>query len=166
MKKIFFILAAAAMVACQGNNPVNPEEDKNTTFAKARYFEILGTNTVPNVEGENSDQPFTMDSVRAEVLITTDSTVSVNLYQINFSSKMPVTIDMTIPDVAFSRLTNGIVLSGDNIIPMMGSRPVDRYLISHLDGSLTADSFRIVNNYGPYQGCIYAGAVTKMLESN
>ena len=89
MKKFFFILAAATLfVACNQNKPADPEEQQKATFAKAMYFETMGTNTVPNVEGDNKDLPFVMDSVKSDVLIKTDTTLDINLYQISFVSAM------------------------------------------------------------------------------
>ena len=165
MKKLFYVLAAAMIVtACNQNNPDTPEDQSKAAFAKANYFEALGTNTVPNVEGENKDQPFSMDSVRVEAVIVTDTTLDINLYGINFSSKMPVTIDMVIPGARYIRTAEKITLSGEGIIPTMGGNPFDRYVINALTGTITSDSLVFTNSYGQYAGCTYAGKVTKMEE--
>lgn len=165
MKKLFYLLAAAAIVsACNSKDKNEPEDQTKVSFAKAAYFEALGTNTVPNVEGENKDMPFCMDSVRVEAVIVTDSTLDINLYGINFSSKMPVTIDMIIPGAKYTRTAEKIILYGDGIIPTMGGNPFDRYVINALAGSITADSLVFTNSYGQYAGCTYAGKITKMAE--
>ena len=84
MKKLFYVLAVAMIVtACNQNTPETPEEQSKTAFVKATYFEAVGTNTVPNVEGEQKDQPFSLDNVRVEVVIVTESTLDINLYGIN-----------------------------------------------------------------------------------
>jgi hypothetical protein len=164
-KKIFFVIAVAAtLAACNQNTPDNPADQNNAAFAKATYFEALGKNTVPNVEGENKDQPFQMDSVRVEAKIVTDSTLDICLYGINFSSRMPVTIDMVIPVAKYTRTTGKITISGENIAPTMGGNPFDRYMITGLNGFITADSLVFTNNYGTYTGCSYAGKITKMQE--
>ena len=161
MKKIFFIIAAAtAFVACDPHKPDSPEEQKNADFAKATHFEASGTNTVPNVEGENHDLPFTMDGIRAEVVIVTDNTLDIYLYAINFSSKMPVTIDMVIPGASYTRTDNRITISGDNIVPLMGEREFDKYVVTALNGFITSDSLYVNNGYGPYPDCTYAGKIT------
>ena len=165
MKKLFYVLAVAMIVtACNQNTPETPEEQSKTAFVKATYFEALGTNTVPNVEGENKDQPFSLDNVRVEAVITTDSTLDINLYGINFSSKMPVTIDMVIPGAKYSRTAEKITLYGDSIIPTMGGNPFDRYVINDLTGTITSDSLFFTNSYGQYAGCTYAGKITKIEE--
>lgn len=165
MKKIFtFVALAAVCAACNTNSPETPEEQTKAAFAKATYFEALGKNTVPNVEGENHDLPFELDSVRASVNIVSDNTLDINLYGISFSSKMPVTIDMVIPAAAFVRTAEKITVSGDNIVPLMGDKPFDRYIITGLNGYITADSLVVVNNYGSYADCVYAGKITKMEE--
>ena len=90
MKKLVFLLATMlVLTACDENKPETAEEQASVTFAKATYFEASGTNTVPNVEGEKKDQPFSMDNVRAEVVMQADNTLYINLYGIKFASKMP-----------------------------------------------------------------------------
>lgn len=162
MKKIFFVAAvAAALVACNQNTPDDPQSG-STAFDQASYFEALGTNTVPNVEGEGKDQPFVLDSVRVEAKMVTDSTLDLYLYVIRFASKMPVSIDMVIPAAKYTRTANRITLSGEDIIPTMGGNPFDRYVITGLKGYVTADSLVFSNNYGTYNDCSYAGKITKM----
>lgn len=162
MKKILLFVAVALMIAAcnKKDEPENPASQ--TSFAKATLFEALGTNTVPNVEGEQHNLPYSLDSVRVEAVIVTDSTLDIKLYGINFSSKMPVTIDMVIPAVSYTRTVEKITLSGDSIIPTMGGNPFNRYVIYDLSGTITADSLTFTNTYGTYTGCTYAGKITKM----
>ena len=162
MKKILLFVAAALMIAAcnKKDEPENPASQ--TSFAKATLFEALGTNTVPNVEGEQHNLPYSLDSVRVEAVIVTDSTLDIKLYGINFSSKMPVTIDMVIPAVSYTRTVEKITISGDSIIPTMGGNPFNRYVIYDLSGTITADSITFTNTYGTYTGCTYAGKITKM----
>ena len=162
MKKILFFVAVALLIAAcnKKDEPENPASQ--TSFAKATLFEALGTNTVPNVEGEQHHLPYTLDSVRVEAVIVTDSTLDIKLYGINFSSKMPVTIDMVIPAVSYTRTVEKITISGDSIIPTMGGNPFNRYAIYDLSGTITADSLTFTNTYGTYTGCTYAGKITKM----
>lgn len=162
MKKILLFVAAALMIAAcnKKDEPENPASQ--TSFAKATLFEALGTNTVPNVEGEQHHLPYSLDSVRVEAVIVTDSTLDIKLYGINFSSKMPVTIDMVIPAVSYTRTMEKITISGDSIIPTMGGNPFNRYAIYDLSGTITADSFTFTNTYGTYTGCTYAGKITKI----
>ena len=162
MKKILLFVAVALMIAAcnKKDEPENPASQ--TSFAKATLFEALGTNTVPNVEGEQHHLPYSLDSVRVEAVIVTDSTLDIKLYGINFSSKMPVTIDMVIPAVSYTRTIEKITISGDSIIPTMGGNPFNRYVIYNLSGTITADSLTFTNTYGTYTGCTYAGKITKM----
>ena len=162
MKKILLFVAVALMIAACNtkDEPENPASQ--TSFAKATLFEALGTNTVPNVEGEQHNLPYSLDSVRVEAVIVTDSTLDIKLYGINFSSKMPVTIDMVIPAVSYTRTVEKITISGDSIIPTMGGNPFNRYAIYDLSGTITADSLTFTNTYGTYTGCTYAGKITKM----
>lgn len=166
MKKIYLLLAAVGIfAACNPNEPSPAGGNTPSTavaFADAKYFAALGTNTVPNVEGEAKDQPFTMDSVRSEVVLLSDSTLNIYLYGINFSSKMPVTIDMTIPGVSYTRTAKKLILAGDSIVPLMGERAFDRYVITKLTGSITEKEFKLKNGYGTYADCTYEGIITDM----
>lgn len=161
MKKILFILAfATALVACNNkNNPDSPEDQQKAAFIKAHYFEAIGINSVPS-------EQYTQDSVIVKAYLSNENIVTIELYGVGFSSRMPLTIDMSIPNVKGARTAERITLSGDSIIPMMGERPFDRYIITDLNGYITPDSLVFVNNYGTYEDCKYAGKITKMLESN
>lgn len=162
-RKIFLAVAVAAtLAACNQNTPDNATDQGNADFAKATYFEALGMNTVPNVEGENKDQPFRLDSVRVEAIVVSNSTLDICLYGINFSSRMPVSIDMVIPGATYTRTIDKITISGENIAPTMGGNPFDKYMITGLSGYVTADSLVFSNNYGTYTGCSYAGKITSM----
>lgn len=166
MKKIYFLLAAVGILAaCDPNEPSKPggnTPSSEVAFADAKYFEVIGTSIVPNVEGESHDQPFQMDSVRSEIILTTDTTLDIYLFGINFSSKMPVTIDMTIPGVSYKRTAESLILTGDSIIPLMGEMPFARYVITALTGTLTEDEFKLKNGYGSYADCTYEGEVSDM----
>lgn len=159
MKKILFLMAAVSMLAaCNQNKPETPEEQEQTAFRNAHFFEVIGTNMVPSEE-------YTQDSVHALAYVE-DSAVTIEIYGVGFSSRMPLTIDMVIEDIDYSRTAEMITLSGDSIVPLMGDRPFDRYIITNLRGYISADSLVITNNYGSYQNCRFAGKVIKMLESN
>ena len=73
-------------------------------------------------------------------------------------------IDMVIPGVQYTRTADKIILSGDNIIPTMGNKPVERYEVTNLTGTITADLLTITNNYATYENCTYHGEITKMEE--
>ena len=171
MKKFFFILATATLfVACNQNKPADPEEQQKATFAKAMYFETLGTNTVPNVEGDNKDLPFVMDSVRAEVVIVSDTTLDLYLYKIAFASAMAqrALINMTLPALKYTRTVDKITFSGENIDVLMGVKS-SGYISTKVTGYITADSLVVANDYsspkrGSYPGCSYAGKVIDMQE--
>ncbi len=171
MKKIFFILAAAAaLVACNQNKPDSPEEQQKAAFVKAMYFEALGTNTVPNVEGDKKNLPFVMDSVKSDVLIKTDTTLDINLYQISFASAMAkyVKINMTLPGLKYTRTADKITFTGENIDILQGDKS-SGYISTKVTGYITSDSLVLTNDYnnpkrGSYPGCSYAGKVIDMQE--
>ena len=163
MKKIFYLAALVVLLAaCNENTPETPAQ--TVSFAQAALFEAMGANTVPNVDGELHDQAFVKDSVRVEAKIVSDSTLDIYLYGINFSSRMPMTIDMVIPAAQYERTTEHITFFGDSIVPMMGGNPFAKYIITGLSGTISADSLVFTNNYGTYLDCSYAGMITKLAE--
>lgn len=157
MKKFFYLAVAVTMLAaCNQNNPDSPGEQKKTEFAKAKYFEVVGTSYVPSGD-------YTQENARAFARITENNKVVIEFDSITFATRMPY-ISMTIEDINYSRSGEQITLSGDSIIPLMGSRPFDRYMITGLKGYITADSLVFTNNYGSYENCKFAGKVVKMEE--
>jgi hypothetical protein len=156
MKKVFAFFAMAAMfAACNTNTPVNPDEQKREEFAKATFFEVIGTNKVPS-------ESYTQDSVRAEAFVKDGNIVSINLYGVGFSARMPLTIDMTIDSISSTRTADRIILSAETVIPTMGGKPFNRYPVVNLNGYISADSLVFTNNYGVYENCSFAGKIISM----
>ena len=143
MKKVLCMLAVAAMlVACKEKN--KPEEPAEKPFD----YVAVGTIHVPIPE-------FSKEGVTVEVWLK-EQKADIYLYEVTFSDRMPLTINMMIPDVDYVRTEVEITLSGDQIAPMMGENPVDRYMVANLQGKITKDSMFISNSFGNY-ACEYKG---------
>lgn len=97
-----------------------------------------GNVTVTNGDGEGID--YVRNDVEAELTLNTErqGTCNVLLKKVSFSSKMPVTIDMTIAYINIDQDGN---LSGDSIVPwagLFGEYP--KYTIRNLKGKVSYDS--------------------------
>lgn len=120
---------------------------------KDNAYEAYGLLTIPS-------SGFTKENVRTKVVLVTDNLLDIYMFDVKFATLMPVTIDMVISGVAYTRTTDGIRFSGDGIVPTAGNKPYDKYIVTDLVGRITADSLCLSNNYGDTPS-IYAGARTK-----
>lgn len=141
MKRILPALFAAALslapVACGTDEPevVLPE----TTG------ELTGSFSIVNSDGTT----FAMDNIRSDYEIL-DGTVDITLYEISFSPRMPMTLDMTIPGVKLSQVSGGYSLSADSIVPLALGRPFEQYMVTDLTGTLTTTGLSLKMDIG---GC-------------
>lgn len=141
MKRILPALFAAALslapVACGTDEPevVLPE----TTG------ELTGSFSIVNSDGTT----FAMDNIRSDYEIL-DGTVDITLYEISFSPRMPMTLDMTIPGVKISQVSGGYSLSADSIVPLALGRPFEQYMVTKLTGTLTTTGLSLKMDIG---GC-------------
>lgn len=141
MKRILPALFAAALslapVACGTDEPevVLPE----TTG------ELTGSFSIVNSDGTT----FAMDNIRSDYEIL-DGTVDITLYEISFSPRMPMTLDMTIPGVKISQVSGGYSLSADSIVPLALGRPFEQYMVNKLTGTLTTTGLSLKMDIG---GC-------------
>lgn len=141
MKRIFQALFAAtlslALVACGTDEPevVLPE----TTG------ELTGSFSIVNSDGTT----FAMDNIRSDYEIL-DGTVDITLYEISFSPRMPMTLDMTIPGVKISQVSGGYSLSAESIVPLALGRPFEQYMVTKLTGTLSTTGLSLKMDIG---GC-------------
>lgn len=106
---------------------------------------------------------FEMEDIRATYELEEDGTLDVSLYDVSFSSKMPVLLSrMVLPDVPYTRTGNQLTLSSTaEIIPLMEMRgelvPYERYVCTDLTGTLTTDCLVLSMKLGGFQ-TDYTGA--------
>lgn len=77
-------------------------------------------------------------------------TIDLNLYQVKFVPQMPMTIDLTIPEITFQDSDNGIKFSADSIAPTMGGNPYPNYAAKNLTGKIVGDSLFFDVVFGTY----------------
>ena len=148
MRKILTLFIAAGLLA--SCHIVTPEEPiPNDTKA----YEAYGLLTVPS-------SGFTKENVRTKVVLTDAATLDIYMYEVKFATMMPVTIDMVISGVNYTKTAQTITFRGDSIVPTAGGKRYDKYIVTELEGSITADSLCLTNNYGDTP-TTYQGALTK-----
>lgn len=74
------------------------------------------------------------------------ATASVTIHQIKFVPQMPITIDVTIPDIVLTVSGGKTLLSCESVDPIAMGGPYPRYHVSGLSGALEGDnlSFRLL----------------------
>jgi len=138
MKRIAFILIASLMAfcACEKDPVYEPFDDAD----------YRGVVTV-EYQGVNYDN----NNISVEVDVDdATGTLTIDLYQIKFVPQMPVTVDVTIPGVKYSEAEGVLTFSGDNIIPLSGVVPVERYLVTGLSGTIKDRQCSFSLNFGAF----------------
>ncbi|MBR1926582.1 MAG: hypothetical protein IJ840_02345 [Bacteroidales bacterium] len=140
MKTNFFILAIAAslLFACKGNEDDQPITPSNADF--------VGTVSV-TYQGE----PFDNEDIEVNFTPSEDGrTASLIIYKIRFVPQMPVTIDVTIPDINVSVTGNVLTLTKDTVIPLAMGGEYPRYTVTGLNGKIEGEELVFSLNFGDY----------------
>ena len=136
LNRMILAFAALALLAC------NKEEKNETPVAEAGDYK--GVVTVEASSG-------TFDNEDIEVNFTPSedgATASITINKIRFVPQMPVTIDVTIPNVGLTSTKNGFQLACDNVIPLAMGGEYERYTVTNLTGSLKNDELTFSLNFG------------------
>lgn len=141
MKQFIYSLLAVtfvfSVISCTESDDDNggsnhPDGTNQSTF--------VGTLTVDQLNGTN----YVMDSVKI-TLIPNDTTskMAMVMYQVRFSSHMPVKLDMTVRNITYVPNQKGSVLTGDSLVPFAMGGAFAKYIITGLNGSVVDDSLRV-----------------------
>ena len=135
--KLFFAaLAAVALMGCgkaEPETPIVPEES-----------DYKGTVTV-QYQGE----PFDNENIQVNFTPAEDGkTASITIYQIRFVPKLPVTIDVTIPNVAIQSTPEKILLSCETTVPLAMGGEFPRYTVTNLEGEIVGQEMAFSLNFG------------------
>lgn len=131
------------------NNPDVSNQDTTSISEPdvSNQHTYVGILTVDQLNGSF----FTMDSVSISMTANdTTNTMNMVMYQVKFSSRMPIKLDMTVRDLAYVSNQHGYVLSGDSIVPFAFGGPFADYTITQLNGSIADDSLIVSMNCGRY----------------
>jgi len=130
--KMLTVLAVAAIfiTACgKDNNPEPPVIEDGT---------YVGTMTVYN--GIDGQLHYQQNNVSIKIEKGDGNIVNIEILQVKFDERMPMTIDVTIPEVTTVDTETGFSLSADNIIPIAMGSQSDNFKMNDLNGSITRQS--------------------------
>ncbi len=116
---------------------------------------------------EIGDALFEMTDVRVEYGFDEAGKLDISMYDVSFSSKMPVTLNrVVLPDVPYTKSGATLTLSGTDIIPLMEMRgelvPYERYLCTDLTGTITLEKMVLSMKLGGFQ-TDYTGILSSSL---
>lgn len=133
---IFAALVAMTLIGCGKAEPETPIVPEKSDYK--------GTVTVM-YKGE----PFDNENIQVNFTPSEDGkTASIIIYKIRFVPQMPVTIDVTIPNVAVQSTTEKILLSCERTIPLAMGGEYPRYTVTDLKGEIVGKEMSFSLNFG------------------
>ena len=130
MKQLFTVLLAAGMlfVACDKNDDKN-ETLENETMTNQSF---KGTLIVDLTDGS----AYTQEDVTVDYAITDTAGFVLTFNQVSFSPRMPMKLDMSIPNVSYVIVGSEITLAGNGIVPLAMGKEFEQYTITNLEGTI------------------------------
>ena len=150
MNRVTMLLMAAALLLSQS---CTKENGSNEEPLVANEYEYSGTMTVTAGGTDNVSE-----DVAVDCLLDKDAhTMKILFHKVKFVPQMPVSLDVTVPDVGYSEKGGSVKFSGDGIVPLSGGTvPFPKYTVTALSGTLTATGITLRLNFGDYP-VIYTG---------
>ena len=129
---------AALLSGCGQAGPETPVSPEVSDYA--------GTVTVIY-----KDAPFDNKNIRVRFTPSEDSmSASITIYQIRFVPQMPVTIDVTIPDITLLSTHEKITLSCERVVPLALGGEYPKYTVTDLQGEIIGKELSFSLNFGDY----------------
>lgn len=101
------------------------------------------------------------EGVEVNADIDKDGVLTLVFHKVKFVPQMPVSLDVTVPDVKYSREADGsLVLSGDGIVPITMMQPYPKYTVTGLSGKMSAKALSVSLNFGEFPTS-YSGNVVE-----
>lgn len=122
MKKFFLLLlTAAAFAACDDDKDYgSPTEDYTGTLTVTALSDPTQVNTFQN-------KHFSLTG-------NGNGTLTLWMHETQFVPQMPE-LTLEVPGISCTRIGERLTLTAERIIPQMGGRPYDKYVITNLTGT-------------------------------
>lgn len=147
-KSILFMFALTAiLVSCDKSEKEN--EESVTVLESTDYTGTLKVNA--------SSGAFDTDSVKVSFNVTEKAdSASITLFQVKFSPRMPVSLDVTVPGITVTPTEKGAILICDSIVPLAMGGEFPNYTVKGFEGEIINDELTFSLNFGStptsYQG--------------
>lgn len=144
MKKFFaFFTAALLLCACS-------DTDNNESVVKGGLSSgttnYKGTMVV-TYQGEDVSTPDVVLSVNYN---KSSSSAEILFNQVKFVPQMPISLDITVPDVTAKQSGSTLLLSGTGMIPTVGGVPYEQYEASNLSGNIKSGYLELQVSFGSF----------------
>lgn len=136
------LLIAGTMFTACGSEDKKNDDPKPVEAVTADSFQ--GTFSVGNSDGTT----YTQENVDVTYAVTDTAGFVLTFKQVSFSPKMPVKIDMDIPNVTYANENGKITLSGNEIIPYAMGGEFPKYTITNLLGTVNDGTLSVSMNCG------------------
>ena len=136
--RLFAALLGVLLVSCGKPAPEKPLVPETSDY--------VGTVTVIYQE-----TPFDNENISVNFTPSEDGqTASIMLHQIRFVPQMPVTIDVTIPNIRLQSTPEKILLSCERTIPLAMGGEYPRYTVTGLQGEIVGQELTFSLHFGDY----------------
>ena len=146
------ILIASMLLAVAGCSKNNVNEEKGAPCSSV-YSGSL------NVVAGGKDN--VTEGVEVNADIDKEGVLTLVFHKVKFVPQMPVSLDVTVPDVKYSRAADGsLLLSGDGIVPITMMQPYPKYTVTGLSEKMSDKALSISLNFGEFPTS-YSGNVVE-----
>lgn len=136
--RLFAALLGVLLISCGKETPATPLVPEESDY--------VGTVTVIYQEAPFDNENISVNFTPAE----DGQTGSITLHQIRFVPQMPVTIDVTIPDIRLQSTPEKILLSCERTIPWALGGEYPRYTVTGLQGEIVGQELTFSLLFGDY----------------
>lgn len=141
MKKTFFLMLALAAFMANCDKNEKEDDDVKTVIASTDYS---GTLTVDASGGK-----FDNENIKVSYSTTEKAdSASITLYQVRFSPRMPLTIDVTVPGIIVRKTEKGVALSCPRVVPLAMGGEYPNYTVTGFVGEIAGDEITFSLNFG------------------
>lgn len=149
-KKLILIASMLLAVAGCSKNNVNEEKEAPRSSVYSGSLNVVAGGKDNVTEG-----------VEVNADIDKDGVLTLVFHKVKFVPQMPVSLDVTVPDVKYSREADGsLLLSGDGIVPITMMQPYPKYTVTGLGGKMSDKALSISLNFGEFPTS-YSGNVVE-----
>lgn len=139
-KSILFMFAlSAVLVSCDKSKKENEEPVK--ALVSTDYSGTLTVNA--------SSGAFDTDSVKVSYIATEKAdSASIILYQVKFSPRMPLSLDVTVPGIVVTMTEKGAILTCDSIVPLAMGGEFPNYTVKGFEGEIINNELTFSLKFG------------------
>jgi len=149
MKKTIYLLLAFAVVLAGCDKSEKENEEPVNVLKSTDYSGTLTVNA--------SSGAFDTENVKVSYIATEKAdSASIIMYQVKFSPRMPVSLDVTVPGIVVKKTAKGAILTCDSIVPLAMGGEFPNYTVKGFEGEIIDDDLTFSLNFGStptsYQG--------------